>query len=65
MATAILAGLSTASPTSRSLLAKRFEDGVDCTSDIVGNNKAGLFFAIDSNGVVTDCDEAGKASAAK
>lgn len=45
-------------------LTKRWEEGVDCTGDIVGNaGKAGLFFAVDSEGSTLSCDDVNEASA--
>ena len=66
IATAILAALATASPTPRGIIAKRFEEGVDCTSDVVNNGKKdNLFYASDSTGAYIGCDEVNTASSGK
>jgi hypothetical protein len=55
-----LAAISAASPVSHPTrsIAKRWEEGVDCTSDIVTNgNTPGLFFAVDSSGINVYCED--------
>ncbi len=65
----LLATASTASPTPQHVgekrsIVKRWEDGVDCTSDTVASaGKAGLFFAVDSDGQTINCDDVADVSA--
>jgi hypothetical protein len=36
---------------------KRWEDGVDCTTDLVDRSTPGLLFAVASDGTAVFCDE--------
>ncbi|KAI1818379.1 hypothetical protein GGS20DRAFT_286591 [Poronia punctata] len=48
----------TASPTPAThTFAKRWEEGKDCTADVVSDHPAGLFFAVDSEGINAYCDD--------
>ena len=70
-ATALFAALATASPSARNQevggrsIHKRWEDGTDCTSDTVATQgQAGLFFAINSDGLTYNCDDVDEAAEA-
>ncbi|KAI1816330.1 hypothetical protein GGS20DRAFT_239078 [Poronia punctata] len=54
---ALLACVSASPTPSPTRLAKRWENEVDCTNDVVGDKPTGLFFAVDSEGYNVYCDD--------